>query len=84
MVVVVMHQQNVHLQAAIDFVGDLCMQSIDRFNDIRSHLPSWGPQIDEDVAKYAEGLSNWMMGTLHWYAYRIVIHVASANIIVLL
>ena len=66
MVVVVMHQQNIDLQSAIDFVGDLCMRSIDRFNDIRCHLPSWGQQIDDDVGVFAQGLANWMMGTLHW------------------
>ncbi|KAF9022344.1 terpenoid synthase [Hymenopellis radicata] len=66
MIPVVMKQQGLDLQAAVDFVGELCAQSIDRFHDDRAQLPSWGPEIDRDVAIYVQGLADWIVGSLHW------------------
>ncbi|KAJ7512778.1 isoprenoid synthase domain-containing protein [Mycena galericulata] len=66
MIPVVMHEQGLDLQSAVDFVGDMCKQSIDRFIEDRSQLPSWGPKIDRDVAVYVDGLANWIVGSLHW------------------
>ena len=44
----------------------MCKQSIDRFNEDRARLPSWGPEIDRDVSIYVAGLANWIVGSLHW------------------
>lgn len=66
MIPVVMHQEGVDLQTAVDFVGNMCKQSIDRFNQDRARLPSWGPEIDRDVSVYVDGLANWIVGSLHW------------------
>jgi hypothetical protein len=66
MIPVVMNEQGLDLQSAVDFVGDLCKQSIDRFNDDRMHLPSWGAKIDKDIGVYVNGLASWIVGSLHW------------------
>ena len=66
MIPVVMHQEGLDLQSAVDFVGDMCRQSIDRFIEEQQHLPSWGPKIDRDLAIYIDGLANWIVGSLHW------------------
>ena len=66
MIVVVMNQEGLDLQSAVDFVGELCQQSIDRFIADRANLPSWGPEIDRQVAIYADGLADWIVGSLHW------------------
>ncbi|KAG5646722.1 hypothetical protein DXG03_002404 [Asterophora parasitica] len=66
MIPVVMHEEGLDLQAAVDFVGTMCKQSIDRFVDDRANLPSWGPEIDRDVATYVDGLADWIVGSLHW------------------
>jgi hypothetical protein len=66
MIVVVMNQEGIDLQSAVDFVGDLCKQSIDRFNYERDNLPSWGPAIDRDIEVYVDGLAMWIAGSLHW------------------
>jgi hypothetical protein len=66
MIPVVMNQEGIDLQSAVDFVGDMCKQSIDRFDEERSRLPSWGPEIDRQVAIYVDGLANWIVGSLHW------------------
>ena len=54
------------LQEAVDFVGDLCKKSIDRFTEDRARLPSWGPEIDAQVQVYVQGLADWIVGSLHW------------------
>ena len=66
MIPVVMNEQDLDLQSAVDFVGDLCKQSIDRFNNDKINLPSWGAKIDKDVGVYVNGLANWIVGSLHW------------------
>ncbi|TFK49130.1 terpenoid synthase [Heliocybe sulcata] len=66
MIVVVMQQKRMSLQDAVDFVGSMCRQSIDRFIDDRAQLPSWGPGIDDAVARYVQGLADWIVGSLHW------------------
>ncbi|CAK5261827.1 unnamed protein product [Mycena citricolor] len=62
MIPVVMSEQGLDLQAAIDFVGDMCKGSIDRFNEDRAQLPSWGEKVDRDVAVYVDGLADWIVG----------------------
>lgn len=66
MIVVMMRQEGLDLQSAINFVGDLCKQSIDRFVDQKNNLPSWGPEIDRQVEKYVGGMADWIVGSLHW------------------
>lgn len=66
MIPVVMNQEGIDLQTAVNFVGDMCRASIDRFIEDRSHLPSWGAEIDRDVAIYVSGLADWIVGSLHW------------------
>lgn len=66
MIAVIMHRQDLGLQEAVDAVGVLCKASIDRFEQDRRLLPSWGPEIDRDVATYVQGLQNWIVGSLHW------------------
>jgi hypothetical protein len=66
MIVVVMNEEGIDLQSAVDFVGGLCKKSIDRFNEDRGNIPSWGAKIDRDVAVYVDGLADWIVGSLHW------------------
>ncbi|KIY47372.1 terpenoid synthase [Fistulina hepatica ATCC 64428] len=66
MIPVVMNDRGLDLQSAVDFVGELCRQCIDRFVTERTQLPSWGPEIDRDVNVYVEGLASWIVGSLHW------------------
>ncbi|KAH9926842.1 isoprenoid synthase domain-containing protein [Amylocystis lapponica] len=66
MIIVVQKQEGLDLQSAVDFVGDLCKQSIDRFLQLREELPSWGPELDRQVNVYVGGLANWISGSLKW------------------
>ncbi|TFK19578.1 terpenoid synthase [Coprinopsis marcescibilis] len=66
MIPVVMNQEGLDLQSAVDFVGDMCKAAIDRFIEEQNYLPSWGPKIDRDLAIYINGLADWIVGSLHW------------------
>ncbi|KIY70696.1 terpenoid synthase [Cylindrobasidium torrendii FP15055 ss-10] len=66
MIPVVMAQRGLRLQEAVDFVGDLCLECVDRFEADKAALPSWGPEIDAQVETYVQGLADWMVGSLHW------------------
>jgi len=66
MIAVTMRHHGMALQEAVDFVGDLSKQSIDRFTEDWARLPSWGPEIDAQVQVYVQGLADWITGSLHW------------------
>lgn len=66
MIVIMMYHHGMILQEAVDFVGDLCKKTIDRFIENRALLPSWGPEIDAQVQIYVQGLADWIVGSLHW------------------
>jgi len=66
MIVVLMHEQGLDLQSAIDYLGRLCRGSVQRFEDNRAILPSWGEELDRQVAIYVEGLQDWIISSLHW------------------
>ncbi|KAJ3712723.1 isoprenoid synthase domain-containing protein [Lentinula raphanica] len=66
MIPVIMNHHSLDLQPAVDYVGQLCNQSIERFMNDRAQLPSWGPEIDRQVQIYVDGLEDWMSGSLHW------------------
>ncbi|OJA10867.1 hypothetical protein AZE42_12242 [Rhizopogon vesiculosus] len=66
MIAVLMDEQGLDLQSAVDYIGQLCKDTIQRFEDNRAILPSWGEEIDRQVAIYIDGLQNWIIANLHW------------------
>jgi hypothetical protein len=65
MVTVVMHQDNLNVQAIIDFVWAKCKDERARFTENKK-LPSSDEKTDEDVAIHVDGLMGWMVGDVHW------------------
>ncbi len=62
-----MTHKGMDLQGAVDYVGDLCRQTIEMFSENLRKIPSFGdPQIDAAVAGYVQGLQDWIVGSLHW------------------
>ncbi|KAG2341925.1 terpenoid synthase [Suillus weaverae] len=66
LVAVLMLDQGLDLQSAVDYCGRLCNISLQRFEENRAILPSWGEEVDKEVAIYVEGLQNWITGPLQW------------------
>jgi hypothetical protein len=60
----VMYEQQLDLQSAVDFAGELCKQSLDRFNESCKLIPSWGSKIDKEVSVYVCDLAYRIVGGL--------------------
>ena len=65
MIVILMIYQGHSLQSAVDYVGELCRETINNFIADRERLPSWGEEIDEMVRKYVLGLQDWIVGYVY-------------------
>ena len=53
-------------QAALDYGGELVADSIERFLAGRAALPTWGSEVDRQVAVYVQGLEDWMVANAEW------------------
>lgn len=62
MIVILMVYHGHTLQSAVDYVGYLCKETIDGFNETRKKIPSWNPEVDDMVARYVQGLQDWIVG----------------------
>ena len=66
LVMVLMKEHNLELKSAVDLAGQRCVECITRFEEIRQILPTWGVEVDQQVARYVQGLQDWIVGSLHW------------------
>jgi hypothetical protein len=65
-VTVLMQEKDASVQEAADCIGVVLEQLMTRFLKDKFRLPSWGADIDRDVALYIEGLTRWVGGNLVW------------------
>lgn len=61
-----MKEKNLSLQRAVDFVGEMVFDCMRQFEVDKSNLPSWGPEIDLQVAEYVRGMESWVVGSFEW------------------
>ncbi|KIK51745.1 hypothetical protein GYMLUDRAFT_181084 [Collybiopsis luxurians FD-317 M1] len=66
MITILMKYHGHTLQSAVDYVGDLCHQTINDFVQNSKNVPHWGPEVDDIVKRYIRGLEDWIVGTIHW------------------
>ncbi|KAG2031498.1 isoprenoid synthase domain-containing protein [Suillus americanus] len=66
LITVLMREQSLDLQGALDYSGWLCKSAVQCFEHNRAILPSWGKELDRQVAIYVQGMQDWIIGTLHW------------------
>ena len=62
MIVILMHYHGLTLQEAVDYVGNLCSETINAFIENKKRIPSWGKEIDDMVETYVKGLQDWIVG----------------------
>ncbi|KAH0833872.1 isoprenoid synthase domain-containing protein [Lanmaoa asiatica] len=63
----IMHERNVGLQAAIDILTEMLAQRVEYYVEMKSQLPSFGPDVDRELARYLYALENFVQGTVLWY-----------------
>lgn len=54
------------LQAAADYIGVQFHREVENFIADKALLPSWGPEVDANVAACVEALENWTTGLLEF------------------
>lgn len=62
-----MHESDVGLQAAIDILTEMLAQRVEDYIKLKNQLPSFGPDVDQELAKYLHALENFVQGTVLWY-----------------
>ena len=65
-VTVLMKAQGCDLQTASDLIGAHYAELMEGYLADRERLPSFGPQIDDDVRLYLRAMENWPIGNLKW------------------
>lgn len=63
---VLMEAKGISLQDAVNTVGEHSVKLMKDLNDAKKRLPSWGAQLDADVASYIRALEDWVIGNLEW------------------
>ncbi|KAG1847856.1 isoprenoid synthase domain-containing protein [Suillus subalutaceus] len=66
LIAVLMRERGLDLQGAVDYSGQMCKIAMQHFEDNRATLPSWGTEVDRQVAIYVQGLQDWIVANLHW------------------
>ncbi|KXN86841.1 Delta(6)-protoilludene synthase [Leucoagaricus sp. SymC.cos] len=64
---IVMRERNISIQEAMDWLGNYCNELAGSFLIEFESLPSWGPDVDARVAKYVNGLGQWVRGIDDWH-----------------
>ncbi|KAL1697045.1 isoprenoid synthase domain-containing protein [Schizophyllum commune] len=65
-VTVLMQERNLDIQSVADYLGDLTKELMAQYTRGRANLPSWGPEIDAAVARYADAVGFWIRGNIDW------------------
>lgn len=62
-----MRERNVSLQAAIDIVTEMLRERVEQYIALKNQVPSFGPEVDRELARYLSALENFVQGTVMWY-----------------
>ena len=57
------------LQTAIDVLTDMFAQRVADYVQFKSQLPSFGPEVDSELARYHKAIEQYTQGTVVWYYY---------------
>ena len=72
MVTIIMHQYNLDVRGAMAWIGEYNDRIASSFIGTMSQIPSWGAEIDAQVARYVRGLGMCVKGSdqWHWESHR--------------
>ncbi|KAI0058755.1 terpenoid synthase [Artomyces pyxidatus] len=63
---VVMRQKGLDMEASLDWVTQYHSDCLAEFLELRRNLPSFGPELDDTVAEYVDGVAQWVRGGDCW------------------
>lgn len=66
MVIILQKRYKLDIQSAVNYAGSLCANSVKMYSEARAKFPSFGPELDKDIAVYCYTLESWISGGLEW------------------
>ncbi|MBW4600760.1 MAG: terpene synthase [Calothrix sp. FI2-JRJ7] len=69
LVLVLKLQNNSTIEDAITCATELHNKEVKSLADLEASIPSFGKEVDGEIAKYLSGLHSWICGNLNWYSY---------------
>ncbi|KAI0703109.1 terpenoid synthase [Earliella scabrosa] len=63
----IMIERDCDLQTAIDVLVDMQRQRVADYLRYKSQLPSFGPEVDAELARYNTAMEQYTQGTVVWY-----------------
>ena len=63
---VLMKHRGLDVQGAMDYTGELVKERMQSYVSEKAQVPSWGAEINGEVAKYLRMLETWMIANFFW------------------
>ncbi|THU81293.1 terpenoid synthase [Dendrothele bispora CBS 962.96] len=67
LVFIVMEEKDLGLQDVIDYVITMLSDRVDEYITLKRSLPSFGSEVDRELARYLKALEQFVQGTVVWY-----------------
>ncbi|EJF60235.1 terpenoid synthase [Dichomitus squalens] len=65
----IMIERDCDLQTAVDVLTDMLAQRVADYERYKAQLPSFGPEVDAELARYNRAIEQYTQGTVVWYYY---------------
>ena len=62
-----MAERHLNLQGAVDLLTDMIAQRVQDYVGLKEKLPSFGPDVDQNLDVYLKALENFVQATIVWY-----------------
>ncbi len=69
LVLLIHHQQKLSLETATIAATEMHNQEMHRLKEFELSLPSFGDELDAELAKYISGMHSWISANLNWYSH---------------
>ncbi|KAI0334296.1 terpenoid synthase [Cubamyces sp. BRFM 1775] len=63
----IMIERDTDLQSAVDILTDMLAQRVADYVRFKAQLPSFGPEVDAELARYNKAIEHYTQGTVVWY-----------------
>ena len=62
-----MIERDCDLQAAVDVLTEMLAQRVSDYTRFKAQLPSFGADVDAELARYNKAIEQYTQGTVVWY-----------------
>ncbi|BAY33228.1 Terpene synthase, metal-binding protein [Nostoc carneum NIES-2107] len=69
LVLVLYYQQQKTIEQSLKIAAEMHDLEVKNLTNLIVNIPSFGKEVDAEVAKYISGLQSWIRGNLDWYAH---------------